>query len=171
MTRKRVWGYFSKQQNFFIFDDEIDLFRNYCRELSLFYDGIKFNIWFRNLYEQKNFYLKIFGFGRQKFPLCPKKIRHDHLSSGFVPESETSIRVSIGRLRAKILSIYYRSRIDYYNVAWCFYPPSARWLSSPIDCINLHIKWAELPIFVYLPYLVVLHNLDGRTGFVKYESK
>ena len=121
MTWKRVWGYFSKQQNFFIFDDEIDLFRNYCRELSLFYDGIKFNIWFWNLDEQKFFLSKFSVLAAKNFPL-PQKIRHDHLSSGFVPESETSIRVSIGRLRAKILSIYYRSRIDYYNVAWCFYP-------------------------------------------------
>ena len=73
MTWKRVWGYFSKQQNFFIFDDEIDLFRNYCRELSLFYDGIKFNIWFWNLDEQKFFLSKFSVLAAKNFPFALKK--------------------------------------------------------------------------------------------------
>ena len=54
------------------------------------------------------------GFGRQKFSLGSKNIYLDQLSSAFGAESEISIGVSIQRLRAKILSIYYRSG-NYYK--------------------------------------------------------
>ena len=128
---------FLKNHNFFIFEDKIDGFLNYCTQLYSILRWNNFCYLIRKCRAAKNyFFLKIWDFGLQMATLLPEIFSWPS-SSLFVPESKTSIRRSIGCQMAEIQANHVAKLPTDLPAERSWVPPSARGASvvSPLGLL------------------------------------